>query len=143
MARLDIDKFDKTASYTGYVWLSDQDKPTVIRDGQIDAALIADGVNPFIIEALLVSGEKSFSIRNINGRMRIDQYAVHHAEDETHTQVSYTAHRMEGVNTLSFYQEWNLVDDPLCDGKDDDKMKVLEPGALIFVGFDKFKVEKQ
>lgn len=43
---------------------------------------------------------------------------------------------MDGVRTLSFYQEWNETHDSLCDG-----MTVLEPGALIFAGFYKFKCE--
>lgn len=138
MAQINVDKFKdefKDRKFTGYVWMSDESGPAVLRDQPLDPDKLQDGVNPFIVEALLVAEEKSYTIRNIDGRIRIDQYALPEKEDDKHTRVSYIAHRMTGtgVRTLSFYQEWEAREDPMCED-----MEVLEPGALIFAGFDKW-----
>ena len=44
----------------------------------------------------------------------------------------YLAHRIEGVKCLCFLQYWQAEPDDMCE-----KMCVLRPLKLVFIGFDK------
>ena len=50
----------------------------------------------------------------------------------------YLAHRIEGVKCLCFLQYWQAEPDDMCE-----KMCVLRPSKLVFIGFDKNEVKEK
>lgn len=130
----------KDHNFVGYYWLSDERKPRVLNgeDASPVWKYFQEDVNPFIVEAMLVDKTNpelwtSYTIRNVDGETIVLKYDNLPAKpDDTHTEVAYIPNRMGLVGKLVFYQEWVKRADPMCEGMD-----VLEPGALIFVGFEK------
>ncbi len=120
--------------WSGYIWLSDQTAPEVFSEAKkIDESLLANGANPFIAEAQLISADvkTSVSISNVDGQVKIAAHAIATPADCEDEPVSFLANRMEGVKRLCFVRRWQEQADDFCDG-----MKTLVPAALIFRGFD-------
>ena len=79
MNQIKINEIDLTASYQGYIWLSDASKPIVLDNGKLkdtDKKYFSEGQNPFIVEGQLFDGKNSFSIKNVDGKMIVVKYEV-------------------------------------------------------------------
>lgn len=117
-------------SYTGYYWMSDQEKPDPV-NGSFTPNLKSS--NPFIIEAMLwdETNKKSIMITH-TGKYQIFEYDIAVLKDEGVLESKeYMPHRLPGVKKVKFKQYWKAEDDPLCN-----KFPVLELKAQIFVGFE-------
>ncbi len=114
--------------YEGYVWLSDKDKPIVLKNEQFDFNTIKQ--NPFIIEGLLWAKKEGVSIHiRHTGRYLIHKYDMN-ASDLSKDIKQYLPHKIEGIKKLKFKQVWEPEEDPLCEN-----MEVLKMKALVFIGF--------
>lgn len=130
-------------SYEGYYWMSDADKPVIV-SGALPKVLesLDPMCNPFVIEAQLydTGGNVSYSVKYIDGQYHIykfsevdDRLKVATGKYDHITLKKYQSHRMDGRKLL-FLQYWDAEEDALCAG--DKPMPVLQPGALVFVGFE-------
>ncbi|MCK9159574.1 MAG: TIGR04423 family type III CRISPR-associated protein [Bacteroidaceae bacterium] len=136
MNKIEINQIDLTASYEGYLWMSDQKEPRVYKDEALDKDYFK-GINPFIIEGELynASQHKSYSIRFVDGSYYVNEYLIEDDEyDENHSKdiQYYLPNRMKDVAALKFLQRWRPESDPLCED-----MYVLRPVEQVFVGFKK------
>lgn len=120
--------------YEGYVWLSNEPNPKILKDETFDFSKYVDGSNPFIVEALLKSGNKSIHIRHTD-KYHIDQFDLDNLPDgakiEDTVDEQYLPHSLDGVKKVNFKQLWVAEPDENCEG-----MSVLKMKALIFTGFD-------
>ncbi len=126
-----LSTLDTKARYVGYLWLSDETTPIIIENGKIEISLF-EQVNPFVIEGQLFDpeGNKSYSIRYSDGQYFItlfDAEDLKHCGDDV---TEYMSLRM-GNRKLCFKRLWLPQPDALCEN-----MEVLEPSAMIFVGFE-------
>lgn len=120
--------------WKGYYWLSDKTEPRVMTDYEpLPADLLAEGRNPFVVEANMVSedGGLSAAISYADGRQIVSIADVATPEGATDEDESFVAHRMPGVRRLKFKRRWVERDDELCLG-----WKTLVPAQLIFTGFE-------
>lgn len=119
--------------YEGYIWLSDQEKPEVIRNTTFDFNTIS--TNPFIIEGLLFDeiNHKSIHITH-DGTYSIVEYDLSVLKSNLVEQVKkeYLPHRLDGVDKVHFVQVWTEINDPLCND-----LPVLTLQATVFCGFKK------
>lgn len=127
-------------SYTGYYWMSDQQRPELV-DGNLPEALsnLDNSYNPFVVEAQLYSEDSglSYSLKYIDGEYYIFETQVNAADIDSAKKGStteipykeYYAHRLGG-RKLGFLQYWEETEDEFCEN-----MKVLQPAQLAFVGF--------
>ena len=134
MNQIKINEIDLTASYQGYIWLSDASKPIVLDNGKLkdtDKKYFSEGQNPFIIEGQLFDGKNSFSIKNVDGKMIVIKY------DESDLKVDRDSKSYEfvpnsrmglGDRKLKFLQKWEP-------NADCENMDVLVPAGLVFLGF--------
>lgn len=117
--------------YEGYMWLSDETTPRILKNAPFDASIVTE--SQFIIEALLWSASENISIQI----KHTDKYLIHKIElnklpeNAALVERKYLAHRVEGVKKLIFKQLWQPEIDPLCES-----MEVLMMKAQIFVGFE-------
>ena len=124
---------DKTKKYEGYVWMSDKEKPDVLRDEllKVDFSTIE---NPFVIEAQLFDKESltSYSVKFIDGEYYVKDFKLTE-EDLKGATVFIPKSRLKGVKGLKYVMKWEVQEegDPLCEG-----MKTKVPTALVFIGFD-------
>lgn len=119
------------ASYDGYLWWSNADKPLVYKNESLPV-WPEEGSNPFIIEGQLFDKQtrKSFSIRFIDGSYCIHCADLNEFKSIEYIEKEYLPNRMEGISKLCFREYWRPEEDDLCEG-----MEVLKPAELIFVGF--------
>ena len=120
-------KMDFTNKYTGYYWLSDKQEPECVENGHIEPKLFADGQNPFVIEAQLLSDTESVSVRYCDGKYI--EVITPCSEFASETAQEYISLRL-GDHKLKFVQLWQEDEDNFCCG-----MKTLIPGRMVFVGF--------
>lgn len=120
-------KIEKS-KYQGYLWYSDKKEPQVLHD-EVFELEIADNTNPFVIEGQLFDGQKSISIKYVDGKYIVNTYDLNTLDGVMQEQ-TFHSHRMEG-KLLKFKQIWKNQSDELCEG-----MQVLQPAELIFVGFN-------
>ena len=115
--------------YTGYYWMSDQEKPKKI-NGNFDAPTI---LNPFIIEAMLWNETNQTSIMITHtGKYQIHEYDLAVLKDEGVLESKeYMPHRLDGIKKVKFKQFWKAEIDPLCSD-----FPVLVLKAQIFAGFE-------
>ncbi len=119
--------------YEGYIWLSDQEKPEVIRNTTFDFNTI--GTNPFIIEALLFDEKNHKSIHiTHDGSYSIFEYdlSILKSNPEEQVKKEYLPHRLDGVDKVHFVQVWREENDLLCND-----LPVLTLQATVFCGFKK------
>lgn len=133
-----INNIPAGASYEGYVWMSDQTKPDIINGAMAEVKLTPES-NPFIIESRLYDTVKhvSYSVKYVDGEYKAFRYDLDEMLKEKDIEIEpkrYLPHRMDSVKGLHFLRFWRGENDPLCED-----MKVLQPGELVFVGFQKFK----
>ena len=115
--------------YQGYIWTSDSDGPIVIDDKEFELE-IEDNAIPFVVEGMLATKSKSIAIKYVDGKHRI--VVTDLDLDGEYDEVTFAAHRMEGIKGLQFRRYWKEVENDLCLG-----MKELVPANLVFVGFNK------
>ena len=101
----------------GYLWLSNEVKPSrLYRNAKIDTSVF-DVENPFVAEGLLYdeSDNLSYQIKYIDGMYRIFELSTQKQnEDDVIEPKSYIAHRIDGVNKLKFAQIFTPKDDDGC-----------------------------
>jgi CRISPR type III-associated protein (TIGR04423 family) len=64
-------------------------------------------------------------------RYLIHIYDLKTLENIDNKEISYLAHKIDGVKKLKFRQIWQSEEDSLCEGMD-----VLEMKAQVFIGFE-------
>ena len=134
------------AKYEGYLWLSNEKKPIVYHNEQVDKALF-NNKNPFIIEGQLYDYDSmiSYSLKYVDGELKIYQFQVK-SEDFNNEDIdiqTYMPNRVEGVSGLKFLQYWRPKEDKLCENGINEKgMEVLQPCEIVFVGFETKKEEE-
>jgi CRISPR type III-associated protein (TIGR04423 family) len=122
-----------SASYDGYIWMSNEDKPKLLN--KVDFSDRNLTLNPFIVEGLLFDEENNKSIHiTHDGDYTITVFDINKFTKPTFEVVEkkYLPHRLDGVNKVCFKQIWmekaeeNSADFP-----------VLKLQATIFSGFKK------
>lgn len=126
------------ANYVGYYWMSDATAPVMLQ-GEPFPLSLDPASNPFIIEAQLFDPEHfvSYSLKYADGAYHIHRFDLNQdfaGDDFEFTSKEYQSHPRLGAQPLLFRQYWKAEEDPLCLG-----MKVLQPHALVFVGFKEKK----
>lgn len=122
---------DFKSEFLGYIWLSDQTKPIVIKNQKIDFDL--SKINPFIIEGHIIDKKNmlSYSIFQRGNGIEVSKFSLNEIPKEWHTSViddkiEYLPN-FPGIKSLVFQKYWTTENDVLCAG-----MKVYKPVALIF-----------
>ena len=115
--------------YQGYLWYSDQKAPQVLNN-EVFELESADSSNPFIVEGQLFDGQKSISIKYVDGKYLVKEYILDDLSNCEKVEQVFHSYRMDGEQ-LKFNLYWREVEDDLCEG-----MKVLQPAELVFVGFN-------
>ena len=132
-------------NYVGYLWYSDKTAPDVLNGVQLTDVLRPDE-NPFVIEGQLwdETQQVSYSIRyvvsndgqqGISGHYVIQQWNLKNdfpTSDFDHTELEALPNQAfsKEAGKLLFRRYWKAEKDELCED-----MKVLNPHALVFVGF--------
>lgn len=140
--KIAIQVISQNKDYEGYLWYSDQERPTYIgknlkaqgytpEDFRIDML----SYKPFVVEGALYDKESGIgiSIRCIDGQYFVYQYDVKNIKDNTeqyqiieHTwQVSKDKDRR-----LKMLEVWQRGNDPLCAD-----MPAFRPAFWVFAGF--------
>lgn len=136
-----LSDIDKNAKYEGYIWMSDATQPTVLNKEPISIDL-ADGTNPFVIEAELFDAEKSvsYSVRFVDGQTKVRKFEVDELKLFGEQTLSYVSHRIGDGIKLKFYRKWKKELDPdnLCEG-----METLVPSDFVFIGFETINKEEE
>lgn len=136
-----LSDIDKKAKYEGYIWMSDATQPTVLNKEPISIDL-ADGTNPFVIEAELFDAEKSvsYSVRFVDGQTKVRKFEVDELKLFGEQTLSYVSHRIGDGIKLKFYRKWKKELDPdnLCEG-----METLVPSDFVFIGFETINKEEE
>ena len=136
-----LSDIDKNAKYEGYIWMSDATQPTVLNKEPISIDL-ADGTNPFVIEAELFDAEKSvsYSVRFVDGQTKVRKFEVDELKLFGEQTLSYVSHRIGDGIKLKFYRKWKKELDPdnLCEG-----METLVPSDFVFIGFETISEEEE
>lgn len=132
----------KKSTYEGYLWLSDQKKPTIINqekieiffsDGKVNVILNGFSIKngQFILEGQLYDLDNaiSYSIKFADGKYIVSETTVDPLDynRENIRIVNYLGNHMP---YLQFLQYWKPEVDDLCEG-----METLVPEKLVFVGF--------
>ena len=121
-------KIEKS-KYQGYLWYSDKKEPQVLNN-EVFELEIADSSNPFVMEGQLFDGQKSISIRYVDGKYLYKEYDMVKLNGSEMSEQVFYLHRTVGKK-LKFNQYWQEREDSLCED-----MKVLQPAELVFVGFN-------
>ena len=134
---INIKAIPKEKAYVGYLWLSKSKTPEqylVPSDVSDFLKDMADDKNPFIIEGQLFSSEanKSYSIKYVDGKHIVVEYDLTNMPNDWvfDKDKVFIPNRIN-VAKLKFRQYWKPEVDDFCEG-----MKVLQPAAFVFVGFE-------
>lgn len=122
------------ASYEGYVWYSDRQKPLVVSPEEEFELTLNDSDNPFVVEGNLwdAANEVSIMIKYVDGKYIVRRTALTDVCVKNASRKEFLPHRIDGVKKLAFLQCWDEVEDPLCEN-----MVTLQPCKMLFVGFTK------
>jgi CRISPR type III-associated protein (TIGR04423 family) len=132
MKKINIADFPKTLLFTGYYWLSDQQKPVQLSEQIFDIQLLE--YQPYVVEGRLYSKENDLSIHIhfIDGKYDIFQMNWREKPTEWETiNSTYLAHDLDKVNEIKVTEVWIPTNDPNCEN-----MEVLQPAFLGFKGFN-------
>lgn len=132
MKKINIADFPKTLLFTGYYWLSDQQKPVQLSEHIFDIQLLE--YQPYVVEGRLYSKENDLSIHIhfIDGKYDIFQMNWREKPTEWETiNSTYLAHDLDKVNEIKVTEVWIPANDPNCEN-----MEVLQPAFLGFKGFN-------
>lgn len=140
MEKTDFINKIKDIPLTGYLWLSNEVKPSrVYRNVKIDTSVF-DVDNPFVAEGLLYdqANNLSYQIKYIDNKYRIFEGSTQKQNaDDVIEPKSFIAHSIDGVEKLKFAQFFTLQKDDGCID-----MKVLKLDRVVFVGFEDKKEVK-
>jgi len=131
---MDIKDIDFNRKYTGYLWMSNKDKPLVLAEpGTVSSALF-ETKNPFVAEGLLYDSgnDVSISIRYADGKYFITRYenARGADDDPLADDVEYFSVRMAPELKMKFRRRWKLEPDPNCED-----MEAPSVESEAFIGF--------
>ena len=132
MKKINIADFPKTLLFTGYYWLSDQQKPIQLSEQVFDIQLLE--YQPYVVEGRLYSKENDLSIHIhfIDGKYDIFQMNWREKPPEWETiNSTYLAHDLDKVNEIKVTEVWIPANDPNCEN-----IEVLQPAFLGFKGFN-------
>ena len=132
MKKINIADFPKTLLFTGYYWLSNQQKPIQLSEQIFDIQLLE--YQPYVVEGRLYSKENDLSIHIhfIDGKYDIFQMNWREKPTEWETiNSTYLAHDLDKVNEIKVTEVWIPANDPNCEN-----MEVLQPAFLGFKGFN-------
>jgi len=158
--QINITDIPKDIDYEGYLWMSDSKSPTALKaiklrslnlnKSEPEKSVIFDDIsdlsNPFIVEGQLYceAENKSYSIKYVDGKHHVIEYDLNNLPedwifDKVKDKREFISNRMK-AKILKFRQYWKPEVDEFCED-----MKVLQPAAFVFVGFEyesKIKEEK-
>lgn len=132
MKKINIADFPKTLLFTGYYWLSVQQKPIQLSEQIFDVQLLE--YHPYVVEGRLYCKENDLSIHIhfIDGKYDIFQMNWREKPTEWETiNSTYLAHDLDKVNEIKVTEVWIPANDPNCEN-----MEVLQPAFLGFKGFN-------
>lgn len=117
----------------GYLWYSDQSKPTVYIDEDVELNL-DENINPFVIEGQLYSQDTqvSVSIKYVDGRYIITRYVPNERKGLEEGKIEqYVPNVRLGLRdkVLYFSRLWEE-----CEEKEYYGFKTLRPSSLVFKG---------
>ena len=130
----------KSLTYEGYLWMSDQEDPTVYENDSV--TLPIEGANPFVVEGQLYNRTEglSYSIKYVDGQYIVLEYKVTEADVKNpDNQVkTYLSNRM-GDKKLQFLRYWDEVpdEDNYTDNDNPNGLPVLTQTKNVFIGFKK------
>lgn len=139
MGRISI-KDIKPHTYEGYLWMSDQENPTVYENDSV--TLPEEGANPFVVEGQLYNETAglSYSIKYVDGQYIVQEYEVTEADkaNQDNQFKTYLSNRM-GDQKLQFLRYWEEVldEDNYKDGNNPNGLPVLTQTKNVFIGFKK------
>ena len=142
MGRIRINEI-KSLAYEGYLWMSDQEDPTVYENDSV--TLPIEGANPFVVEGQLYNRTEglSYSIKYVDGQYIVQEYEVTEADMKNpDNQIkTYLSNRM-GDKKLQFLRYWEEVpdEDNYRDSSNPKGLPVLTQTKNVFVGFKKQEV---
>lgn len=129
-----IEKIEK-GIYQGYLWYSNEDRPDVYLDKEVEEIILDEKENPFIVEGQLFrqdeSGKYSYNIKYIDGEYFALLYKLNDLKDVEKSCHFFLPNRMKNVVGLNFEQYWR----PVLDVENCEGMNVLQPAEFVFVGF--------
>lgn len=125
----------KNFNYEGYLWMSDEKSPRIIRNETVD--LPQEDQNPFIAEGQLFSAKerKSYSIKYVDGEYFVQEFDVPEADvTNSDNQVKiYLSNRMGGKK-MKFLRYW---EERPADIEGIGAWPVLTQTKNVFIGFVK------
>lgn len=120
--------------YEGWYWLSNAQKPVMLRGESFDNELLKAGKLPFVLEANLHDRDKnvSISISAPDGQPVVTLTDLSELKDEDTIKRTYIAHRLpEDGLRISAIEIWLPQSMPQMDN-----MQTRQPVALVFTGFE-------
>ena len=145
MEKKGLEIIDKNAGYIGYIWLSNSENPVEYHNPVKLLLDYTDNSNPFIIEGQLYSQgtKKSYSIKYVDGKHIVIEYDLTSLPDDwadlEEKDIKRFVPNRIAASSIVFLQYWEPKPDELCEN-----MKVLQPSASVFVGFEyEFKVKEE
>lgn len=139
MGRISI-KDIRSLAYEGYLWMSDQENPTVYENDSV--TLPEDGANPFVVEGQLFNEKEglSYSIKFVDGHYIVLEHKVTEEDMKNpDNQVKiYLSNRM-GDKRLQFLRFWEEIpdEDNYTDSNSPQGLPVLTQTKNVFIGFKK------
>lgn len=119
--------------FTGYYWMSDDDKPKMLFEESFPSDTILAETNPFCVEALLYSKDGGISIHiQHTGQYQVSAFDLQKLDDLEIVTKEYIPHKLEQVDKVLFKQVWE--EEPL-QVDNETSFPTLKPSALIFSGF--------
>ncbi|MBR8730655.1 hypothetical protein IX339_000085 [Porphyromonas levii] len=134
MAKIRLDEIPHSGHYEGYLWLSDQHSPIVLRGEGLGCvtSYLKQEINPFIIEGYIydASSGYSYSLRHLDGELQVWAFNLAEMKEMEEEEVTYLPHRITGIKKLRFSRFWVAETDEMCEG-----MEVLKFKYQVFKGF--------
>lgn len=129
------------AKYEGWFWLSDAQKPVMLRGGSFDNDLLKEGRLPFVVEAQLYDRENniSISISAPEAQPIVTLTDLTELKEEDMIRREYIPHRLplEGI-CISAIEIWLPQSSPQTNN-----MPARQPVALVFTGFENANNQKK
>lgn len=116
MRQITIEEFlDLKGKYQGYIWLSDADKPVIIKDNICISTQMPKIHRNFMVEALLYNkgNEKSIHLTHTQ-RYHINEFDLSIFRDTSDCE--YIAHKLTGYRKIKFTAVYEDIADELCEG---------------------------
>jgi CRISPR type III-associated protein (TIGR04423 family) len=121
-----IDKFkeDFKDFKEGYLWLEGEDAPLF----PTDASFVEDlNENSAIAEAALLTQTHSYTLRSINGKLKIYRYALDYQQQDQYKIIEHLWQSKKSRHKILMHEVWRL-DDVI-------PFSTYKPYAWVFAGF--------